>query len=83
MKAKETITGFERDCSIPLNINGVDANRGYYNLVISIRDLKLWKAGMRPHRHWRITDVKKYFGISGKVDVLIHTLEHFKENNYK
>ena len=54
---------------------------GNYNLIISIRDLKIWKAGMRPHRHWRITDVKKYFGITGKVDTLINRLTDFKEGN--
>ncbi len=74
-------TKFELDWSKKMTINGMQSNMGYYNLIISIRDLKIWKAGMRPNRHWRITDVKKYFGIAGNVDTLINRLTDFKEGN--
>ncbi len=39
-----------------------------YNLIISKRDLSMYCTGSRPikpHRHWKVTDVKKYFGIKG------------------
>ncbi len=68
-------TQFMRDWESPMNINGTEANKGYYNLIISIRDLKLWRGGIRPHRLWKITDVKRYFGIKGNVDKCIATLE--------
>tara|TARA_B110000285_G_scaffold226233_1_gene285655 strand:- start:64 stop:300 length:237 start_codon:yes stop_codon:yes gene_type:complete len=74
-------TKFELDWSKKMTINGMQSNMGYYNLIISIRDLKIWKAGMRPNRHWKITDVKKYFGIAGNVDTLINRLTDFKEGN--
>ena len=74
-------TKFELDWSKKMTINGMQSNMGYYNLIISIRDLKIWRAGMRPNRHWRITDVKKYFGIAGNVDTLINRLTDFKEGN--
>lgn len=48
-----------------VNINGVSTPRAYYNLILSIRDVSLYAVGMKPHRHWKITDVKKYFGIKG------------------
>jgi hypothetical protein len=68
-------TQFMRDWEKPIMINGKESCRGYYNLVVSIRDLKLWRGGIRPHRLWKITDVKRYFGISGNVDKCIATLE--------
>lgn len=48
-----------------INVNGNPMPMAYYNLVLSIRDLKLWKAGMKPHRFWKVTDVKNYFGLKG------------------
>lgn len=48
-----------------IKVNNGSMNVAIYNLIISKRDLGLWKAGMKPHRHWRVTDVKKYFGLKG------------------
>ena len=36
-----------------------------WNLIISKRDMNAYLMGWKPHRHWRVTDVKKYFGIKG------------------
>jgi len=59
-------------------------NRGYYNLILSIRDLKLYEFGMKPNRHWRISDVKTYFGIKGTAtsmrEYLEEVLEAIKQN---
>ncbi len=68
-------TQFMLDWESPMMINGEEANKGYYNLVLSIRDLKLWKMGLKPHRYWKISDVKRYFGIKGNVDKCIEILE--------
>ena len=40
-------TQFEKDWEKPMMINGMEANRGYYNLIISIRDVSLWIKGMK------------------------------------
>ena len=55
-------------------------NRGWYNLIVSIRDLGLWKIGMKPHRNWRVTDVKKYFGLKGRdKEKLYKTLIEYRD----
>lgn len=66
-----------------INYNNADIPKPVYNLVISIRDLKLWKIGMKPHRHWKVTNVKKYFGLTGRckqglVDQAEKLLEEYK-----
>ena len=49
-----------------LVVNGSSMGRAVWNLICSKRDLSLWcKLNMKPHRNWRVTDVKKYFGIKG------------------
>lgn len=82
MQSKELIqvseSLFGQDLSKPMNINGAASSRGYYNLIISIRDVRLYKAGIKPHRNWKVTDVKKYFGISGNTDVMLSKLQEIK-----
>ena len=83
MQSKELIqvseSLFGQDLSKPMNINGSPGSRGYYNLIISIRDVRLYKAGIKPHRNWKVTDVKKYFGISGNTDAVLSKLEKIKD----
>ena len=59
------MTQFETDLKQDMSINGSASSKGMYNLIVSKRDLGLWKAGMKPHRHWKVTDVKRYFGLKG------------------
>ena len=60
------MTQFETDLEKDMSINGGASSKGIYNLIISKRDLGLWsKVGMKPHRHWKVTDVKRYFGLKG------------------
>ena len=59
------MTQFEQDLKQDMSINGGASSKGIYNLIVSKRDLGLWKAGMKPHRHWKVTDVKRYFGLKG------------------
>ena len=60
------MTQFETDLKKDIFINGSASSKGIYNLIISKRDLGLWsKVGMKPHRHWKVTDVKRYFGLKG------------------
>tara|TARA_R110001632_G_scaffold437_3_gene1421 strand:+ start:431 stop:685 length:255 start_codon:yes stop_codon:yes gene_type:complete len=73
------MTAYEQDQKIAIKINDSIATRAWYNLVVSIRDVKLWKAGMKPHRHWRITDVKNYFGVKGNTQKVLDQLLTLKE----
>ena len=41
-----------------------------YNLITSKSAVKLYTKGIKPNRHWRITDVKKYFGMNGNAEIL-------------
>ena len=46
-----------------------------WNLACTKRDLSLWaKCGIKPHRHWRVKDVKAYFGITGTRETLLERL---------
>tara|TARA_B100001248_G_scaffold198366_1_gene152787 strand:- start:107 stop:496 length:390 start_codon:yes stop_codon:yes gene_type:complete len=47
-------------------------NRAIYNLIVSKRDVCLYaKLGMKPHRGWKIGDVKRYFGLKGNINTLL------------
>jgi hypothetical protein len=60
------MTQFEKDLKQDLSVNGKASSKGMWNLIVSKRDLGLWsKMGMKPNRHWKVTDVKKYFGLKG------------------
>jgi len=62
-----------------VNVNGNPTPTAVWNLIISKRDLSMWTGKfsdgrpmkMKPHRHWKVTDVKKYFGITGTGDRLM------------
>jgi hypothetical protein len=64
------MTQFEKDLKQDLYVNGKESSRGMWNLIVSKRDLGLWKTGMKPNRHWKVTDVKKYFGLKGNKEKL-------------
>ena len=54
-------------------------NLGMWNLSLSIRDLKLYCKGIKPHRRWKIPPVKKYFGMTGHKEVLLEKLHRLNE----
>lgn len=54
--------------------NSCNVNRGMYNLICSKRDLRLYTKGIKPHRNWKITNVKKYFDIKGSAEVMLEQL---------
>ena len=52
-------------------------NVGEYNLIVTMRDLKLWtKFKMKPHGFWKVSQVKEYFALKGNGEVL---MERFTE----
>ena len=49
-----------------LSLNGKPMGHAVWNLLCTKRDLTLWtETGMKPHRRWKVSTVKKYFGIKG------------------
>ena len=74
------MTQYQLDLQRPLNINGAQSSRAFYNLVISIRDVSLFSKGIKPYRGWRITDVKNYFGVKGNPAKVLIQLQALKED---
>ena len=54
-------------------------NRGFYNLIVTIRDLKLVLVGIRPHRNFKLRDVKRYFGINGSAKKILERLLEIRD----
>ena len=79
-KMIKNITGtkFQEDLGRSIDVNGKPMPVGYWNLIISIRDVKLYSKGIKPHRMWKISDVKWYFGVKGSAQQIAETLEQYK-----
>ena len=45
-----------------------------WKLITSKSAVKLWTKGIKPNRRWKITDVKKYFGMNGSPEKLHNKL---------
>ena len=73
-------TQFELDLQKSISINGKQSSREIYNLIISIRDVKLFIVGLKPNRHWRLKDVKWYFGLKGNKEKVLQGLENIYES---
>jgi len=54
-----------------MSVNGKDMPKAIWNLILSKRDIGLWSRGMKPHRGWKVSDVKWYFGIKGNREKLV------------
>ena len=76
------MTQFELDLEKGLKINDANSSKGFYNLVVSIRDMKLYQIGLKPHRFWKITDVKNYFGVKGNKVAVLNQLVALKEKHF-
>lgn len=81
MTTLNTNTQFYKDLtdeSKSLNMNGNVVSLGYWNLIVSIRDCKLYSVGIKPNYRWKISDVKTYFGLKGDVIKIKQQLEDIK-----
>ncbi len=76
------MTQFEIDLEKTINVGGGVMPKAIWNLIISIRDCKLYSKGLKPHRYFKISDVKWYFGVSGSADKIAVQLEEIL-NRYK
>ena len=56
-----------------------EVNRAKYNLIVSVRDLKLYSKGIKPHRSWSINSVKRYFGLKGNTNKVLNDLQSIKD----
>ena len=62
-----------------MNVNGNPMSQAMWNLICSHRDLKMWcKWGMKPHRGWKISQAKAYFGLKGNKIKLLEQFEKLK-----
>ena len=62
-----------------MNVNGSPMSHGVWNMIVSHRDLKMWcRLGMKPHRGWKVSDCKRYFGLKGNKDKLLSEFEALK-----
>jgi hypothetical protein len=68
-----------KDENAKINFNGNLMPVAYYNLVVSIRDVKLYAKGIKINRHWKISDVKSYFGVKGGAEAIAYQLEYIKD----
>ena len=50
-----------------------------YNLAVSVGQVKLFSKGIKPNRHWRLKDVKYYFGLVGGTDNILIKLEQLQD----
>ena len=74
-------TQYEKDLQVEIAYNnGSKITKGGYNLLLSIRDMKLFcKIGMVPNRLWKLKNVKAYFGITGRKEKVLEELEQLKD----
>ena len=63
---------FEDLVTPPMSVNGKPMSRAVWNLIITQRDLRMWVGHkMKPHRHWKVGQVKTYFGLKGTGQTLL------------
>ena len=63
---------FLKDCT-------ENSTRAMYNLIICKGQVQLWTKGIKPYSNWKITDVKRYFGMNGNAETLYNKLEKLHE----
>ena len=72
---------FLKDLDKEMMIQNSKSSMGIWNLMTSVIALDGYvKLGMKPTRHWKITDVKKYFGMNGSAKVLLGKLKYLKQD---
>ena len=67
---------FLKDLETPNNFGGT--NKALYNLAVCTGQVELFSKGIKPSRHWRLKDVKNYFGLVGGTDKILSQLEQLQ-----
>tara|TARA_R110002050_G_scaffold289298_1_gene441850 strand:- start:297 stop:551 length:255 start_codon:yes stop_codon:yes gene_type:complete len=50
-----------------------------YNLALAKGQLMLFNKGIKPSRHWRLKDVKWYFGMDGNKKVMLDKITKLQD----
>ena len=79
----KTIVNMDEDCQFIRDLeNQTNAqgatNFALYNLAVCVGQVKLFNKGIKPSRHWRLKDVKSYFGLSGGTNKILAQLEQLQ-----
>ena len=61
------------DCQFMSDLTG-NPTMARYNVIIVKGQLKLFSKGIKPNRHFRLKDIKRYFGITGNTEALINKI---------
>ena len=61
------------NCQFMQDLNN-NAMMARYNVIIVKGQLKLFSKGIKPNRHFKLKDIKRYFGISGNTETLINKI---------
>ena len=61
------------DCQFFSDLTG-NPTMARYNVIIVKGQLKLFSKGIKPNRHFRLKDIKRYFGITGNTEALINKI---------
>ena len=64
----------DEDCRFLKDLDN-NQQRAMWNLITSKGAVKLYTKGIKPSRHWKITDVKNYFGMNGNAETLLTKLK--------
>lgn len=68
---------FLKDLNTSKNFGGT--TMGLWNLAVCVGQVKMFSKGIKPSRHWRLKDVKNYFGISGNTETILTKLNHINK----
>ena len=79
----KTIVTMNEDCQFIKDLekqtNQIEgAKFALYNLAVCVGQVKMFSKGIKPSRHWRLKDVKNYFGLSGGTDKILAQLEQLQ-----
>ena len=61
------------DCQFMSDLSN-NSKMARYNLIIFKGQLQLFSKGIKPNRHFRLKDIKRYFGITGNTETLINKI---------
>ena len=78
------MVNMQEDCQFLKDLEAQDNPDGasrmaLYNLAVSVGQVKLFSKGIKPNRHWRLKDVKYYFGLVGGTDKILSQLEQLQD----
>ena len=62
------------DCKFMHDLTN-NAQLARYNLIIVKGQLDLYSQGIKPSRHFRLKDIKNYFGISGNLESITNKID--------